>query len=81
METDAVAERIFGYTLVSDWVAKDASGDPVGHVRRACRSRSARAWSRSTSSIPQAMFLQAKVDGEELAKGNLNGVGAEPVRR
>jgi hypothetical protein len=72
VETDAVAERIFGYTLVSDWVAKDASGDPVG----------------SSSGIPiaigpcvvtvdgcdpQSMFLEAKVDGGELAKGNLNG--------
>lgn len=70
--TDAVAERIFGYTLVSDWVAKDASGDPVG----------------TSEGVPiaigpcvvtvdeidaQAMFLQAKVDGSELAKGNLNG--------
>lgn len=72
VETDAVAERIFGYTLVSDWVAKDASGDPVG----------------TSEGVPiaigpcvvtvdeldaQAMFLQAKVDGSELAKGNLNG--------
>ena len=72
VETDAVAERIFGYTLVSDWVAKNASGDPVG----------------TSEGVPiaigpcvvtvddldaQAMFLQAKVDGSELAKGNLNG--------
>jgi hypothetical protein len=72
VETDAVAARIFGYTLVSDWVAKDASGDPVG----------------SSSGVPiaigpcvvtvddcdpQSMFLEAKVDGTELAKGNLNG--------
>jgi 2-keto-4-pentenoate hydratase/2-oxohepta-3-ene-1,7-dioic acid hydratase in catechol pathway len=72
VETDAVAERIFGYTLVSDWVAKDASGDPVG----------------SSSGVPiaigpcvvtaddcdpQSMFLEAKVNGDELAKGNLNG--------
>ena len=39
---DAIPERIFGYTLVSDWVAKDASGDPLGS-RSASRSRSGRA--------------------------------------
>ncbi len=25
-----VQDHVFGYTLVSDWVAKDASGDPLG---------------------------------------------------
>ena len=67
-----VGGHVFGYTLVSDWVAKDDSGDPLG----------------SSEGIPLAigpcvvtadeldpgtMMLEASLDGEELAKGNLNG--------
>jgi hypothetical protein len=72
VETDAVAARIFGYTLVSDWVAKDASGDPVGSS-----SRVPIAIGPCVVTVdecdPQSMFLEAKVDGADLAKGNLNG--------
>ena len=71
-EADGVPERIFGYTLVSDWVAKDASGDPLGSaigVPIAIGPCVVTADERD----PQSMFLQAKVDGAELAKGNLNG--------
>jgi 2-keto-4-pentenoate hydratase/2-oxohepta-3-ene-1,7-dioic acid hydratase in catechol pathway len=72
VETDAVAERIFGYTLVSDWVAKDASGDPVGTSEGVPISIGPCVVTVDECD-PQAMFLQAKVDGGELAKGNLNG--------
>ena len=72
VETDAVAERIFGYTLVSDWVAKDASGDPVG-TSEGVPIAIGPCVVTVDDLDPQAMFLQAKVDGSELAKGNLNG--------
>jgi hypothetical protein len=72
VETDAVAERIFGYTLVSDWVAKDASGDPVG-TSEGVPIAIGPCVVTVDEIDPQAMFLQAKVDGSELAKGNLNG--------
>jgi hypothetical protein len=72
IETDAVAERIFGYTLVSDWVAKDASGDPVG-TSEGVPIAIGPCVVTVDELDPQAMFLQAKVDGSELAKGNLNG--------
>lgn len=72
VETDAVAERIFGYTLVSDWVAKDASGDPVG-TSEGVPIAIGPCVVTVDECDPQAMFLQAKVDGGELAKGNLNG--------
>ena len=29
---------------------------------------------------PQVMFLQVRIDGDEVAKGNLNGTAHEPVR-
>jgi hypothetical protein len=72
VETDAVAERVFGYTLVSDWVAKDASGDPVG-TSEGVPIAIGPCVVTVDELDPQAMFLQAKVDGSELAKGNLNG--------
>jgi hypothetical protein len=72
VEVDAVAERIFGYTLVSDWVAKDASGDPVG-TSEGIPIAIGPCVVTVDEIDPQAMFLQAKVDGSELAKGNLNG--------
>ena len=73
VETDAVAERIFGYTLVSDWVAKDASGDPVG-TSEGVPIAIGPCVVTVDELDPQAMFLQAKVDGREFAKGNLNGL-------
>jgi Fumarylacetoacetate (FAA) hydrolase family len=72
VDADAIPERIFGYTLVSDWVAKDASGDPLGSsigVPIAIGPCIVTA----DEGDPQSMFLQAKIDGAELAKGNLNG--------
>jgi hypothetical protein len=72
VETDAIADRIFGYTLVSDWVAKDASGDPVG-TSEGVPIAIGPCVITVDECDPQAMFLHAKVDGGELAKGNLNG--------
>jgi len=69
---DTVAERIFGYTLVSDWVAKDASGDPLGSSAGVPIAIGPCVVTVDECD-PQAMFLRAKVDGAELAKGNLNG--------
>jgi hypothetical protein len=69
---DEARTAVFGYTLVNDWAARDASGAPI----------------ESTDGVPlaigpcvvtaddldpQAMFLQVKVDGDEILKGNLNG--------
>ncbi|MGH2681245.1 MAG: fumarylacetoacetate hydrolase family protein, partial [Actinomycetota bacterium] len=72
VEPEAVAERIFGYTLVSDWVAKDASGDPLG-TSAGVPIAIGPCVVTIDACDPQSMFLRAKVDGTELAKGNLNG--------
>lgn len=72
LETDAVPEHVFGYTLVSDWVAKDASGDPLGTSEGVPLSMGPCVVT-SDECDPQSMFLQAKVEGQEMAKGNLNG--------
>jgi len=72
VEADAVQEHVFGYTLVSDWVAKDASGDPLG-TSEGVPIAIGPCVVTTDDLDPQTMFLQAKVEGEEMAKGNLNG--------
>jgi hypothetical protein len=72
VQPDDVGDRVFGYTLVSDWVAKDASGDPLG-TSAGVPIAIGPCIVTADEIDPQAMFLQAKVDGDTLAKGNLNG--------
>jgi 2-keto-4-pentenoate hydratase/2-oxohepta-3-ene-1,7-dioic acid hydratase in catechol pathway len=72
VEAETVPDRVFGYTLVSDWVAKDASGDPLGTSDGVPLSIGPCVVTADECD-PQAMFLQAKVEGREMAKGNLNG--------
>jgi hypothetical protein len=69
---DDVRGHVFGYTLVSDWVAKDASGDPLG-TSEGVPLAIGPCVVTTDELDPQAMFLQAKVEGQEMAKGNLNG--------
>jgi Fumarylacetoacetate (FAA) hydrolase family len=69
---DDARRHVFGYTLVSDWVAKDASGDPLGSSDGVPIAIGPCVVTADECD-PQALFLQAKVDGSEIAKGNLNG--------
>ncbi|HWL91594.1 MAG TPA: fumarylacetoacetate hydrolase family protein [Actinomycetota bacterium] len=69
---DDVLGHVFGYTLVSDWIAKDASGDPLG-TSEGVPLAIGPCVVTADECDPQAMFLQAKVEGQEMAKGNLNG--------
>jgi Fumarylacetoacetate (FAA) hydrolase family len=71
-DEDGIAQRLFGYTLVSDWVAKDASGDPLGSSRGVPLAIGP-CIVTADESDPHSMFLQAKIDGTEVVKGNLNG--------
>jgi Fumarylacetoacetate (FAA) hydrolase family len=72
VDADDVRDHVFGYTLVSDWVAKDASGDPLG-TSEGVPLAIGPCVVTTEELDPQTMFLQAKVEGEEMAKGNLNG--------
>jgi hypothetical protein len=80
LETDRtmpedMGNHVFGYTLVSDWRARDESGAPV---------TSADALPIAIGPVvvtvddldPQTMFLQLRIDGDEVDKGNLNGAAA-----
>jgi 2-keto-4-pentenoate hydratase/2-oxohepta-3-ene-1,7-dioic acid hydratase in catechol pathway len=67
-----VGGHVFGYTLVIDWVAKDASGDPLGSSEGLPLAIGPCVVTADDLD-PGSMMLQATLDGAELAKGNLNG--------
>jgi hypothetical protein len=80
LETSRVApedigRHVFGYTLVSDWRARDASGSPVESAE-ALPIAIGPCVVTADELDPQAMFLQVKIDGDECDKGNLNGAAA-----
>jgi 2-keto-4-pentenoate hydratase/2-oxohepta-3-ene-1,7-dioic acid hydratase in catechol pathway len=72
IEPEDVPEALFGYTLVADWFARSANGDPIP-------TPSGVPVSIGPSLVtvdeldPQTAFVTVRVDGEEWVKGNLNG--------
>jgi hypothetical protein len=76
---DRIRDHVFGYTLVNDWIARDASGAPV-----ATADGVPIAIGPCIVTVdeldPQSMFLQVKIDGNEVAKGNLNGAAQSLFR-
>jgi 2-keto-4-pentenoate hydratase/2-oxohepta-3-ene-1,7-dioic acid hydratase in catechol pathway len=80
LETSGVApedigRHVFGYTLVSDWRARDASGAPIASSE-ALPIAIGPCVVTVDDLDPQTMAVQLRVDGEELEKGNLNGAAA-----
>ncbi len=73
---EEAALAVFGYTLVADFAVRDASGDPTP---RPAGLPVALGPSIVTPDEvdPQAMFLAVRVDGEQWAKGNLNGAARD----
>jgi 2-keto-4-pentenoate hydratase/2-oxohepta-3-ene-1,7-dioic acid hydratase in catechol pathway len=67
-----IPPNIFGYTLVSDWTAHDASGDPLATAEGLALAIGPCVVTADELD-PQTMVVQVKVDGQEIAKGNLNG--------
>lgn len=67
-----VRPNIFGYTLVNDWSAHEASGNPLA-TEEGLPLAIGPCVVTADELDPQTMVMQVKVDGEELAKGNLNG--------
>jgi 2-keto-4-pentenoate hydratase/2-oxohepta-3-ene-1,7-dioic acid hydratase in catechol pathway len=72
VSTDEVGTRIFGYTLVSDWRARSASGDPLPSSD-GLPIAIGPCVVTADEVDPQTVFVELKVDGRPLAKGNLNG--------
>jgi 2-keto-4-pentenoate hydratase/2-oxohepta-3-ene-1,7-dioic acid hydratase in catechol pathway len=71
--------HLFGYTLVSDWQARDASGAPVVHADGLPIAIGPCVVTPDEVD-PQVMYLQVRVDGKEIAKGNLNGAARSLYR-
>ncbi|MBI3648003.1 MAG: fumarylacetoacetate hydrolase family protein [Actinobacteria bacterium] len=72
VEPDQIRANVFGYTLVNDWTARMANGDPMptaGGLPIAIGPCIVTA----DEIEPQTMFVEVKVDGRQIAKGNLNG--------
>jgi 2-keto-4-pentenoate hydratase/2-oxohepta-3-ene-1,7-dioic acid hydratase in catechol pathway len=72
IDPDEAARRIFGYTLVNDWAARSASGDPV-ETADGLPIAIGPCVVTADEIEPQRLYLRVKVDGTEIEKGNLNG--------
>jgi len=73
------SRHLFGYTLVSDWQARDASGAPVAHADGLPIGIGPCVVTPDEVD-PQTMFLLVRIDDEEIAKGNLNGTATDLFR-
>jgi len=70
------AGAVFGYTLVSDWTLRDASGDPTPRPE-GLPVAIGPCIATPDEIDPQTVFVTVRVDGEEWAKGNLNGAARD----
>src|SRR5207244_3109471 len=64
--------HVFGYTLVNDWAARMANGDPMP-TADGLPIAIGPCIVTAEDVEPQTMFVEVKIDGEQIAKGNLNG--------
>src|SRR6476659_4823580 len=71
--------HLFGYTLVNDWQARDASGAPVT-TGAGVPIAIGPCVVTADEVDPQVMYLQVRIDGDEVAKGNLNGTARSLFR-
>jgi hypothetical protein len=70
-----IRENVFGYTLVSGWTARAADGDPVA-TAEGLPMAIGPCVVTADHLDPQSIWVQLRVDGEEVLKGNLNGTAA-----
>ena len=69
---DEALSSVFGYTLVNDWAARSATGDPLEHDDGLPLSLGP-CVATAEELDPQTLFVDVRIDGSSLAKGNLNG--------
>jgi 2-keto-4-pentenoate hydratase/2-oxohepta-3-ene-1,7-dioic acid hydratase in catechol pathway len=70
---------VFGYTLVADFLARSATGDPVPTPDGVPLSIGPTI-ATADELDPQAAFVTVRIDGEEWVKGNLNGTALNLLR-
>jgi len=78
--TDAPEASVFGYSLVSDWAVRDASGDPSARTERLPFAMGPCIVTPDEVD-PQTMTVSVRVDGEEWGKGSLNGTATDLLAR
>ena len=69
---EEVPAMVFGYTLVGDFVAHAETGDPDASTQ-GCAVALGPCVITPDDLDPQTAYVSVRVDGEEWAKGNLNG--------
>ena len=72
---EEIREHVFGYTLVNDWSAWSVDGSPADTAEGLPIAIGPCVVTQDELD-PQTIFVQVKVDGQELVKGNLNGAAA-----
>ena len=72
LRPENVPDAIFGYTLVADWFALSASGDPIATPAGVPVSIGPCVVTADEID-PQTTYVTIRVDGTEWVKGNLNG--------
>jgi 2-keto-4-pentenoate hydratase/2-oxohepta-3-ene-1,7-dioic acid hydratase in catechol pathway len=70
---------VFGYTLVGDWLARSATGDPMPSPAGVPVSIGPCVVTAEELD-PQTATVTVRVDGEEWVKGNLNGTARDLLR-
>ena len=73
VDPEDAGRAVFGYTLVSDFAARDANGDPTSDPEGVPIAIGPCVVTADDVD-PQMMTVTVRVDGEEWVKGNLNGV-------
>jgi hypothetical protein len=72
LASEDVPAMVFGYTLVGDFIAHAGSGDPDPSAE-GCAIALGPCVATPDELDPQTAYVTVRVDGEEWAKGNLNG--------
>jgi hypothetical protein len=79
LDAGDVRDHLFGYTLVNDWSAWSADGAPI-QTAEGLPIAIGPCVVTADELDPQTLFVQVKVDGEDLVKGNLNGAASNLFR-
>jgi hypothetical protein len=75
-DREGAATSVFGYTLVNDWAVRDDTGDPT--VRPEGLPLAMGPCIALPDEVdPQTITITLRVDGEQWAKGSLNGAAAD----
>ena len=76
MSPERAEQKVFGYTLMNDWSARDANGDPAPDPEGLPFALGP-CIVPADELDPQTLYVSIRVDGQDWAKGNLNGAAKD----